>query len=33
MAGPSILAIDNYDSFTFTLIDYLLSLGASVTVE
>ena len=30
---PSILAIDNYDSFTFTLVDYLLSLGASVTVE
>jgi anthranilate synthase component 2 len=30
---PSILAIDNYDSFTFTLGDYLLSLGASVTVE
>jgi anthranilate synthase component 2 len=33
MAGPSILVIDNYDSFTFTLVDYLLSLGASVTVE
>jgi len=33
MAGPSILAIDNYDSFTFTLVDYLLSLGAGVTVE
>jgi anthranilate synthase component II len=33
MIGPSILAIDNYDSFTFTLVDYLLSLGASVTVE
>ena len=33
MAGPSILAIDNYDSFTFTLVDYLLSLGAEVTVE
>jgi anthranilate synthase component 2 len=33
MRGPSILAIDNYDSFTFTLVDYLLSLGASVTVE
>ncbi len=29
----AILAIDNYDSFTFTLVDYLLSLGASVTVE
>jgi anthranilate synthase component 2 len=33
MAGPAILAIDNYDSFTFTLVDYLLSLGATVTVE
>ena len=33
MAAPAILAIDNYDSFTFTLVDYLLSLGASVTVE
>ena len=30
---PAILAIDNYDSFTFTLVDYLLSLGAAVTVE
>ena len=33
MVKPSILAIDNYDSFTFTLVDYLLSLGAAVTVE
>jgi anthranilate synthase component II len=33
MAAPAILAIDNYDSFTFTLVDYLLSLGASVTVR
>ena len=30
---PAILAIDNYDSFTFTLVDYLRTLGASVTVE
>ena len=30
---PLILAIDNYDSFTFTLVDYLLSLGAEVRVE
>jgi len=29
----SILAVDNYDSFTFTLVDYLLSLGAEVQVE
>jgi len=27
-----ILAIDNYDSFTFTLVDYLVSLGAEVRV-
>ena len=33
MAPPRILAIDNYDSFTFTLVDYLLSLGADVRVE
>lgn len=33
MAAPLILAIDNYDSFTFTLVDYLLSLGAEVRVE
>ncbi len=30
---PAILAIDNYDSFTFILVDYLRSLGAAVTVE
>jgi anthranilate synthase component 2 len=33
MSRPLILAIDNYDSFTFTLVDYLLSLGAEVRVE
>ena len=33
MPAPAILAIDNYDSFTFTLVDYLRSLGADVTVE
>jgi anthranilate synthase component 2 len=33
MPSPLILAIDNYDSFTFTLVDYLLSLGAEVRVE
>src|SRR5687768_2119287 len=30
---PAILAIDNYDSFTFILVDYLRSLGATVAVE
>ena len=33
MAGPRILAIDNYDSFTFTLVDYLRVAGADVTVR
>ena len=33
MLMPLILAIDNYDSFTFTLVDYLVSLGAEVRVE
>jgi anthranilate synthase component 2 len=33
MPAPAILAIDNYDSFTFTLVDYMRSLGADVTVE
>lgn len=32
MAAPSILVLDNYDSFTFTLVDYLKSLGAKVDV-
>jgi anthranilate synthase component 2 len=30
---PAILAIDNYDSFTFILVDYLRTLGARVAVE
>ena len=29
---PSVLVIDNVDSFTFTLVDYLRSLGAEVRV-
>ncbi|QIK95740.1 aminodeoxychorismate/anthranilate synthase component II [Sphingomonas sp. HDW15A] len=32
MAAPRILVLDNYDSFTFTLVDYLASAGADVTV-
>jgi len=32
MQTPQILAIDNYDSFTFTLVDYLRVAGAEVTV-
>jgi len=30
---PRILVVDNVDSFTFMLVDYLLSLGADVRVE
>lgn len=33
MTNASVLVLDNYDSFTFTLVDYLTSLGASVRVE
>ena len=32
MPSASILALDNYDSFTFTLVDYLRVAGAEVTV-
>jgi para-aminobenzoate synthetase component 2 len=30
--GPSILVVDNYDSFVYNLVQYLAELGASVTV-
>lgn len=33
MLQPRVLAIDNYDSFTFTLVDYLRDAGAEVTVR
>lgn len=33
MAAPRILVLDNVDSFTFMLVDYLRSLGADVHVE
>ncbi len=33
MAVARILAIDNYDSFTFILVDYLRTAGADVTVR
>ena len=32
MPNPDILVIDNYDSFTFNLVHYLMELGASVEV-
>lgn len=33
MMGPRILVVDNVDSFTFMLVDYLLTLGAEVAVK
>src|SRR4030095_9678941 len=33
MTGPRILVIDNVDSFTFMLVDYLAALGADVAVK
>jgi anthranilate synthase component 2 len=32
MPAPRLLVLDNYDSFTFTLVDYLRSAGAEVEV-
>lgn len=32
-AGPSILVVDNYDSFVYNLVQYLAELGAEVTVR
>jgi anthranilate synthase component 2 len=31
--APRLLVVDNFDSFTFTLVDYLKTLGAAVRVE
>jgi anthranilate synthase/aminodeoxychorismate synthase-like glutamine amidotransferase len=33
MSAPDVLVIDNYDSFTFNLVHYLLELGVSVAVH
>src|SRR5437867_399891 len=33
MTAPRILVIDNIDSFTFMLVDYLVALGAEVAVK
>lgn len=32
LSGPRVVMIDNYDSFTFNLVQYLLELGAVVDV-
>jgi anthranilate/para-aminobenzoate synthase component II len=32
VTAPRVLVVDNVDSFTFMLVDYLRSLGAEVTV-
>lgn len=32
VAGPSILVVDNFDSFVYNIVQYLGELGASVTV-
>ena len=33
MTAPRILVVDNVDSFTFMLVDYLLALGAEIAVK
>ena len=33
MNGPRLLVVDNFDSFTFTLVDYLRTAGADVSIE
>ena len=33
MTAPRILVVDNVDSFTFMLVDYLVALGAEVAVK
>jgi len=33
LTAPRILVVDNVDSFTFMLVDYLLALGAEVVVK
>ena len=33
MTAPRILVVDNFDSFTFMLVDYLVALGSEVVVK
>ncbi len=32
-AAPTILVVDNYDSFVYNLVQYMAELGAEVTVR
>jgi para-aminobenzoate synthetase component 2 len=33
MSAPSIIVVDNYDSFVYNLVQYMIELGAEVTVR
>jgi anthranilate synthase/aminodeoxychorismate synthase-like glutamine amidotransferase len=33
MSGPRVFVLDNYDSFTYNLVDYIATAGADVRVE
>jgi len=33
MSGPRVFVVDNYDSFTYNLVDYIATAGAEVRVE
>jgi para-aminobenzoate synthetase component II len=33
MSGPRVFVLDNYDSFTYNLVDYIATAGAEVRVE
>ena len=33
MSAPRVFVVDNYDSFTYNLVDYIATAGAEVRVE